>query len=118
MPAQRPLAVWRGNTVDFAFRLKTRDEAGAEAPINLTGSVLVFRATVAGVEIVREDTTGLAFDITDAADGRAELHLSVAQSRLFPLGDGTRYEIERRVGSSQRTLLFGKVVASEWANDD
>lgn len=118
MPAQWALAVWRGNSLDQKFRFKTRDAAGVETPLDLTGSILVFRATQAGASLLRVDTTGGGFVITNAVGGEAELHLSVAESRLFPLGDLVRYEIERRIGGAQKTLLFGKVIASEWANDD
>jgi hypothetical protein len=118
MPARKDLTLWKGNTFLLPIVFKQKDSAGNLLPIDLTGSVLVFRATWDGGAF-RADSTGDSFTITDAAAGAAQLLLSVEQSRLFPAADTyVRYEIERHSGLEQKSWLYGEIKIWDWANDD
>jgi len=108
MPAQAPLPIWKGNTLTRTYRFRT----GPTQLLDLTGSTLVFRAAWLGGEI-RQNLA-----IAAPLSGEAELSLTVEQTRSIPTGDTARYEIERWIAGRQETLLFGKVVASEWVNVD
>lgn len=110
MPARKDLSIWKGNTFSMPIRLKTVT-GGTATPVNVTGSTLVFRVVWPGGSFEKDLT------LTNAALGEASLSLSVAETRGLPTGRN-RYEIERRAGADQTTLIYGEVVASEWANND
>lgn len=114
MPQQYDLAIWKGNDFALPLRLKTRSGASL-APVDLTGSTLVFRAVWPGGSLRKPSPDGWTIN---AAQGEATLALTVAETRLIPMGARVKYEIERRVGSSQATIMYGLVKVSEWANDD
>lgn len=116
MPAQQSLSIWKGNTVSFPIRIQTRDGATL-TPVNLTGSTLVFRAAWPNGSI-RKEGAGQGFAITNAAQGEATLAFTVEETRSLPVGNAARYEIERRIGGAQTTLLYGDLKVSEWVNDD
>jgi hypothetical protein len=118
MPARKDLTLWKGNTFLLPLVFKQKDSMGVLQPIDLTGSVLVFRATWDGGAF-RADSTGDGFTITDAAAGEAQLLLSVEQGRRFPPADTyVRYEVERQDGAEQNSWLYGELKIWEWANDD
>ena len=113
MPGETNLSVRKGNTFQTTFRFKV----GADTALDLTGSTLVFRAAWSGGEI-RKTGPSSDFAIPTPTNGEATLTLTVAETRTIPNGAIAKYEIERRVGSEQTTLLFGMMVVSEWINDD
>jgi hypothetical protein len=111
MPASKDISIWRGNTETFPVEVKARAGATIVA-VNLTGSTLQFRAQWDGGSLIKD------LDITDAALGLAELRLTASETRSIPQGSAARYEIERRVGSEQKTILYGRLVASGGLNLD
>lgn len=111
MPTNRNISVWRGNTETIPVQVKTK-VAGVSTAVNLTGSTLNFLAQWAGGSLAK------VLDITDEVLGLAELPLTAAETKSFPASVAINYEIERRVGSSQRTILYGKVVANGGINSD
>lgn len=84
-------------------------------PENLTGSNVVFRVVNdSGVELIRKDTS--VDVVVDALAGKVTIPITVAESRVLP--QMSRYEIEQRLGTSQRTRLRGRLVATGGVNDD
>lgn len=116
MPASFDLNVWKGNTFDLKFSVKTRVNK-VLVPVDLTGSTLVFRAAWESGSI-RKVSGDADFSITNAVDGQVSLTLSHTETRQLPKDQTVRYEIERRIDGAQKTVLFGIVKVSEWVNDD
>jgi hypothetical protein len=116
MPAQQALSIWKGNTVSFPIRIQTRNGATL-TPVDLSGSVLVFRASWPGGSLRKEEAEQ-GFAITSAPQGEATLAFTIEETRRLPVGSVVRYEIERRIGATQTTLLYGELKVSEWVNDD
>ncbi|WP_293862511.1 hypothetical protein [uncultured Alsobacter sp.] len=115
MPARSDLDVWKGNTFARTFRLTTDDTT----PLDLTGSVFVFRVVDSGAEIIRyESGTDDELAVPTPANGEVNLLMPVAGTRTLPEGSVARYELERRIGLEQTTLLYGLLVVTGWANDD
>lgn len=108
MPANYDLSIWKGNdfNVDFTFK---NDASG----FDLTGSELIFRATWKGNGELRQE-----LDITDAEAGEASLTLTYSQTRTLPSNKAVSYEIERRIGGLETTVLYGAVTVEGGVNDD
>lgn len=116
MPVQKTLNVWQGNTLRIPLSIKYLVN-GVETPFDLTGSTLVFKATWPSGTLRKTTGSGAGFTITDAANGAAELVLSVAETRAMSAGLG-RYEIERQTSSEQFSLLYGDLIIEGWVSDD
>lgn len=114
-PRNYPLDAWTGNT--FYYRFVFKQSSGDR--FDLTGSKLVFKLNNGGTTILRKDTTdaGSGFEITDAAQGEAELSLTYQETRALP-GGQLRYEIERWIATEQVSLMFGMFTVTTWVNDD
>lgn len=111
MPTNRNISVWRGNTETIPVQVKIK-VAGIPTAVDLTGSTLNFLAQWAGGSLAK------VLDITDAVLGLAELPLTPAETKGFPASVAINYEIERRLGSDQKTILYGKIVANGGINSD
>jgi hypothetical protein len=111
MPTQKDITIWRGNTETIPVELKTRVGATVEA-VNLAGSTLHFRAEWVGGFLTKD------LEITNTALGLANLRLTKTETRDVPQGSHARYEIERRLGADQKTILYGRLVASGGINTD
>lgn len=112
-PPKQVLEVWKGNTFRRDFRLSSK-VGNVTTPIDLTGSTIVLTVTW-GAAI------GLAKSFTsfpDGEDGKFSIDLTVEDTRLLPLGQIARYEIERQIGSEQKTLLCGTFNVGGWNNVD
>jgi hypothetical protein len=115
MAASYTLAgVRRGNSFERMFRFK--DSVGQA--IDLTGSVLVFIAETA-TSLIRKSTSDGTLLMTVPASGEITLKLTPAETRKFVVGRlKSRYEIERRIGGHDETLVIGCLVVEEGLNDD
>lgn len=110
IPANEDFEVWIGNDEDYQFELD--GETGA--PINLTGSTIMFTAFKAdGTELLSKQLT-----ITDAINGIVTLSLTKEETRLIPLSSVVSYEIERRIAGKQKTFVYGNIIAAGGKNDD
>lgn len=110
MPAKYDLNFWLGN--DAAPQFTFKDDTGAL--VDLTGSTLVFRAVKSdGLELFRKELS-----IPTPSNGVGILNISAAETRTIPLSSSVAYEIERRIGGQQTTLLFGNITTSGGVNDD
>lgn len=109
--AEIDLDVVRGNTASFPFQFLA--STGPDVAVDLTGSTLRFVARTPNGNLTAVDLT-----ITNATQGSASLALTAAQTRSFPNGSVTEYEIERRVGGNQTTLIMGRINAVGGINDD
>lgn len=107
MPTERTIAtLWRGNTFSETYSFK--DESNVA--FDLTGSELWFRAEWEGGAISKQLT------IATPANGQATLSLSAAETHR--VGEGTTYEIERRIGGVETTLLYGEITYQGGVNTD
>ncbi|MCA3574780.1 MAG: hypothetical protein IOC86_12760 [Aestuariivirga sp.] len=104
----------RGNSYRRTFRFKDSDGD----PVDLTGSVLTFVAAGDGATI-RKSTSDGSLLMPDPASGELTLHLTPAETRLLPVGRlKARYEIERRIGDEETTLVSGCITVMDGINDD
>lgn len=115
MPSKLDIEVWKGNTLSRTFRLKA--EGGSL--VDLNGSVFVFRVVNKAAEIIRYVSASAdELSVPTPENGEVVLLMPVADTRLLPDGAVARYELERRVGTEQTTVLYGSLVVKGWANDD
>ena len=104
----------RGNSFRRTFRFK---DGGGE-PVDLTGSVLVFVAEAGPVRLVKSTADG-TLAMPAPTTGEIMLSLTPAETRLLPVGRlRTRYEIERRIGDEETTLVSGCITVMDGINDD
>jgi len=99
----------RGNTFERVFRFKDSDGDA----VDLTGSVMV-ASIVSGSVTVRKSTAdgGLL-------NGEITLRLTPTETRQLEVGKlRTRYEIERRIGGNETTILAGCMTVTEGINND
>lgn len=98
------------------------------APLDMTGNEIVFRVLDrAGLQILRK-TTSSGITLTNGTDGNGAasavpnlvtIPIAVSESRQFEVaGSGLRYEVERRIGSLQRTFMSGNLFVEPGVNDD
>lgn len=84
---------------------------------DLTGSVFKFTLNWRGGSVER--SSDVDADLTVDYDNSILVwSYTTAQSRELPLGRLSRYEVERWIGGTQRTLVCGYVIVSEGSNPD
>jgi hypothetical protein len=107
------LCVTQGNDFSLSFQVMSYDANGDAVPFNLTGSTLSFVAE-------KDDGTKLTKTLTpsDAANGIVPLTFTVAETREFTVGRFNRWEIERRISSTEHTILRGYIICTEGINSD
>lgn len=107
------LCIRQGNDESWDFKFKSYDDDGTLIPFDLTGSTLFFRAEKA-------DGTYLSKTLTPAtpANGEVTLSITVAESRLFTVGRSNRWELERHIDSTEKTLAQGYMIVREGINED
>ena len=104
----------RGNSFRRTFRFK---DSGGEA-VDLTGSVIVFVIEAGAVRLIKSTADG-SLAMPDPASGEVALHLTPAETRQLPVGRlKTRYEIERRIGDEETTIVSGCITVMDGINDD
>ena len=106
--------VRRGNSYVRTFRFKD----GAEQLVDFTGSEIVFIAETA-TSTIRKSTADGTLQMPVPPSGEITLKLTPEETRLFAVGRlRSRYEIERRIGGTEETLVSGCLVVEEGLNDD
>ena len=104
----------RGNTYERVFRFKD----GAGNPIDLTGSEIVFVVETT-TSTIRKTTADGTLHMPSPATGGVTLKLTPEETRLFAVGKlRSRYEIERRIGGDEFTILSGCLIVVQGVNDD
>ncbi len=104
----------RGNRFRRTFRFK--DSSGD--PVDFTGSVIVFVAEAGATRLVKSTADG-SLAMPDPTAGEITLSLAPAETRLLPVGRfRARYEIERRIGDEESTLVSGCITVMNGINDD
>jgi len=104
----------RGNSFRRTFRFK--DSNGV--PVDLTGSVLVFVTEAGATRLVKSTADG-SLTMPNPSNGEITLTLTPAETRQLPVGRlKTRYEIERRIGTEETTLVSGCITVMDGINDD
>lgn len=102
--------------------------AGAEVPFDLTGQTVVFRVLQGATQVLRKDSLTGGITLTNGTDrngaiaavpNKITVPISVIESRtLEASGTGLTYDLERRQGGTQRTMLTGNVFIEAGSNDD
>jgi hypothetical protein len=106
--------VRRGNTYERLFLFKD----GAGNPVDLTGSEIVFISET-GASTIRKTTADGSLQMPSPATGEVTLKLTPEETRLFAVGKlRSRYEIERRIGGDEFTILSGCLIVIQGVNDD
>lgn len=113
-PIDYPLVLWRGNSEWIPLGFEQEDESD----FDLTGSKLIFRATSDGGDAIRKSSAvpDSGLEITDAEAGEFELSFTIEETR--GMAASYKYEIERWIGNSQKSLIFGTIIVTTWVNDD
>jgi hypothetical protein len=105
--------VRQGNSLERTFIFQ--DENGDA--FNLTGSVIAFRAeTGEGETFIDKTTPSNSFSMPTPTTGTVTLTLTAAETARFATGRTNRYEIERRIGGTEETLVAGFIIAIEGVN--
>ena len=120
MPAKKDINVVKGDTLVVPLTFSTLVNATTKAPIDLTGSILVFEATFAENTITlvsndpepEENPTG-TFQILDAVAGKAELVVRHNETETWPSG-GVVYRISRFIDGRKRTFMRGTLKIDGW----
>jgi hypothetical protein len=104
----------RGNSYERLFRFKD----GAGNPVDLTGAEIIFIAETTS-SILRKTTANDSLQMPAPINGEVILKLSPAETRLLAVGRlRSRYEIERRIGGDEFTILSGCLIVVQGVNDD
>ena len=104
----------RGNTYERLLRFKDGDGN----PIDLTGSEIVFISETV-TSTIRKTTADGTLQMPSPATGEVKLKLTPEETRLFAVGKlRSRYEIERRIGGDEFTILSGCLIVVQGVNDD
>jgi hypothetical protein len=117
MASRRDLKIIKGSTFNLMFRLKSRDEAGGDTAINLTGSTVALRMETASEEWEYATGADSEIVISGASAGEVTFTLSAAETATFP-SPRTRckWSLELRTADEDRTLVVGNVTLIDWAN--
>lgn len=119
-PGTHDFSIVRGTTQPLVFRLKLSD--GADPPV-LTNmpfdDVIITIQPKNGTKIVAKiSEADPAFEVSDVGENEITFTPTPAQSRAYPLGDKTTYEVEVRDGASQLVYLIGTITATGGINID
>ena len=97
------------------------------APFDLTGQTVIFRVMQGATEVLRKASPA-AITLSNGTDAsgaaaavpnRITIPISVAESRtLEAAGAPLTYDVERRSGATQRTIIAGNIFIEPGANDD
>ena len=97
------------------------------APFDLTGQEVVFRVKLGETQVLRKTTaSGITLANGTDADGNTSavpnkitIPITVTESRtLESAGAPLTYDVERRSGSVQRTIIAGNIFVEPGSNDD
>lgn len=83
-------------------------KAGGVA-VNLTGYTVRWTAYYGDHSIVKT-TADASLAMPTPTDGTVTLSLIAAETRLVPVGDSMRYQLELISGTLQQTILYGDLV--------
>lgn len=108
MPTNRTLDVWKGDTTEFRFRLRT-----ATGPLDLSGSEIVFSIAWEGGSL-RKSTDGGGISVPAPVDGEISVVLDAAETLDLPTGQSARYTLRRVIDGSEVTYLYGDLKVGEW----
>lgn len=116
MPDVKNVRIWRGNsgTVDNSAGLVASFCTEDGSLLDFTGDSFYFLArNLQGKELAISDA--ITVDIPTAT---VTVPITVAQSRTFETNDHVTYELERRNGQTQRTILTGALSIEGGINAD
>ena len=105
----------RGNTYERLFRFKD----GAGNPVDLTGSEIIFIAETDDLDHPQDDGGQWLADAS-ACYGRGDPEIHTRRNPPLCRGPASqsRYEIERRIGGKEFTILSGCLIVVQGVNDD
>lgn len=119
-PGEYNFSIVRGTTQPLVFRLKVSDGATPPVLTNMPfDDVIITIQPKNGTKIVAKiSEASAAFAVTDALENEITFTPTPAQSRTYPLGEKTTYEVEVRDGTSQMVYLTGTITATGGLNID
>lgn len=112
--------VWRGTTPRFVFRLK--NEGDPPTAMTWTDVSLTFQPKN-GTKVTHKLTdSDPNFAVTDAPNAEITWAITTAESRQFPEGAKTDYEVQVKAPNGatgvQMVYLYGKITGKGGLNDD
>lgn len=113
--ASYDINVRQGNTLRRTFRFLNEDGT----PVNLTGSVMRFRVELGyrtGKFIAK--ATPAQLSMPEPETGEVTLTMTPSETAQLTPGRTNRYEIERRAGPDETTILAGFLVGIRGVNDN
>lgn len=114
-PGRYDWKIWRGNSEEVTF--KFWQDRAKTTPLDLTGSELHFKLTHGGGEIVKSSVA--ASLVVNALAGEVAVELTPAETRAITTTTFVPvYELERRIGGKQKTLIWGEVKSTGGRNND
>jgi hypothetical protein len=119
-PGTYDFSIVRGTTQPLIIQLKVSD--GATPPVltnMLFDDVIITIQPKNGTKIVAKISEAAPrFAVTDALENELTFTPTAAESRTYPLGAKTTYEVEVRDGASQMVYLTGTITATGGINID
>lgn len=106
------LTIWQGDTTVFQFQLM-QDE---DTPLDLTGSVIVFRLQWAGGEIERTSADGGV--VLEEAEGTATITLTAEETAALSTCVRYRADLRRIIDGTETTLVYASVPVEQWIKQD
>jgi hypothetical protein len=103
----------RGNVFQRQYRCLGSDNA----PVSLAGYSARWRG-VYGDVIIEKTTEDGSLSMASPVTGIIDLVLSPAETRLVPVDENMKYELEIFAGASQQTILYGDLVGKGGTNID
>lgn len=110
------LTIKRGNNVPIAWRGK--DGTGAVLPLAGSRFILTIACGGSNLTTIRKDSQTDAGLVVDLTANTVTWTPTLEESRLIPLGKVSPYELERRIGGSQRTWCEGRITGVGGLGDD
>lgn len=119
-PGRHDFEIVRGTTQPLVFRLKVSD--GGDPPV-LTNMpfddvVLTIQPKNATKIIVKLSDANPRFFVSNSGEAEITFRPTAAQSRTYPLGDKTDYEVEVRKSGNEDVYLVGTITGTGGVNID
>jgi hypothetical protein len=119
-PGTYDFSIVRGTTQPLIFQLKVSDGATPPVLTNMVfDDVIITIQPKNGTKIVAKISEAQPrFAVTDALENELTFTPTPAETRTYPAGAKTTYEVEVRDGTSQMVYLTGTITATGGINID
>lgn len=111
----RDIAFHRGAPRAFAIQFRQ----GAGGVLRAISSTIKMTITYSGGTIELTVGDGITLSTTETiANALATFQLTVAQSRLIPLGNRATYEIQETINGVEQAVMYGRAIGRGGDNSD